>query len=251
MTTTATTTATRSPFTVDYTPTQELALLLRMLHRAGYNDHIAGHVTYRQPDGTLLLNPRELTWDEVCAGDIVRISPQGEKLEGRWSVTRAIALHVELHRARSDAVVAVHNHPEWATVWSAAGEIPPVYDQTSAFMPDDIVFFPEYEGDVTDVGRARENVEALGSAAAAFLGNHGVFVIADSIAQAQMRCSAIEHRARLAWRVRAIDRGRAQVMPAAAAAALAHNIEVRYGRWEHLFEAMARREIRNDPTVLD
>jgi ribulose-5-phosphate 4-epimerase/fuculose-1-phosphate aldolase len=251
MTMTTTATATASPLTVAYTPHQELALLLRMLHRAGYNDHIAGHVTYRQPDGTLLLNPRELTWDEVCAGDIVRISPDGDKLDGRWSVTRAIALHVELHRARHDAVVAVHHHPEWATVWSALGEVPPIYDQTGAFIPDDIAFFPEYEGDVVDVGRARENVEALGSAAAAFLGNHGVFVIADSIAQAQMRCSAIEHRSRLAWRVRSIDRGGAHPMPAQAAATLAHNIEVKYGRWEHLFEAMARREIRNDPTVLD
>jgi ribulose-5-phosphate 4-epimerase/fuculose-1-phosphate aldolase len=245
-----TTTMSTSAATTQYTSSQELALLLRMLHRSGYNDHIAGHVTYRQPDGTLLLNPRELTWDEVRASDILRMSPTGEKLEGRWSVTTAIALHVELHRLRSDVTVAVHHHPEWATVWAALGEIPPIYDQTSAFMPDDIVFFPTYEGDVTHVGRARRNVEALGSAAAAFLGNHGVFVVADSIVQAQMRCSAIEHRSRLAWRVRAADRGHAQVMPAEAAATLAYNIERRYGSWEHLFDAMARREIRIDPDVL-
>lgn len=241
----------RAPLTVHYTPQQQLALLLRMLHRAGYNDHIAGHVTFRQPDGTLLVNPRELTWDEVCAGDIVRITQDGEKVDGRWGVTRAIALHVELHRARPDVVVAVHHHPEWATVWAAIGEIPPIYDQTGAFMPDDIVFFHEYEGDVVDAERARENVEALGRASAAFLGNHGVFVVADSIPQAQMRCAALEHRSRLAWRVHAIDQRTARPMPPEAAATLAHNIEVRYGRWQHLFESSARRETRLDPRVLE
>ena len=37
------------------TPQAEVALLARMLHREGYDDHLAGHITYRQPDGTLLV----------------------------------------------------------------------------------------------------------------------------------------------------------------------------------------------------
>jgi hypothetical protein len=30
------------------TPQQQVALLCRVLHREGYNDHIAGHITLRQ-----------------------------------------------------------------------------------------------------------------------------------------------------------------------------------------------------------
>src|SRR3954463_9718052 len=36
------------------TPAAELALLCRMLHREGYDDHLAGHITYKEPDGTFL-----------------------------------------------------------------------------------------------------------------------------------------------------------------------------------------------------
>jgi hypothetical protein len=39
------------------TPPQELALLARVLFREGYGDHLAGHITYKQEDGTFLVNP--------------------------------------------------------------------------------------------------------------------------------------------------------------------------------------------------
>src|SRR5687767_15309937 len=84
------------------TPEAELALLCRMLFREGYDDHLAGHITYRQPDDTLLVNPWGLTWDEVTAGDMMRIDLDGNVIDGPWTVTPAIPLHVELHRARAD-----------------------------------------------------------------------------------------------------------------------------------------------------
>src|ERR1700736_1776211 len=97
----------------ELTPAAEVALLARMLHREGYDDHLAGHITYRQPDGTLLVNPFGLTWDEITASDIMRIDLDGNVLDGPWTVTPAIPLHLELHRARPDIAVAVHNHPRF------------------------------------------------------------------------------------------------------------------------------------------
>ena len=38
-------------------PREELVLLARTLWREGYDDHLAGHITYRQADGTLPLQP--------------------------------------------------------------------------------------------------------------------------------------------------------------------------------------------------
>ena len=88
------------------TPQGELALLARMLFREGYDDHLAGHITYKQPDDTLLVNPWGLTWDEVTASDVMRIDLEGNVLEGKWTVTPAIPLHIELHRARPDVGVS-------------------------------------------------------------------------------------------------------------------------------------------------
>ena len=45
----------------ELTAAQELALLCRCLFAEGYEDHLAGHITYKQPDGTFLVNPFGLT----------------------------------------------------------------------------------------------------------------------------------------------------------------------------------------------
>ncbi len=151
---------TAAPPLPELSPQAEVALLCRMLFREGYDDHLAGHITYRQPDGTLLVNPFALTWDEVKASDIMRIDMDGNVLDGPWSVTPAITLHVELHRARHDVGVAVHNHPRWGTIWADLCRVPPVYDQTGAMVADDPAIDSEYGGPVDGTDNAKACVDA-------------------------------------------------------------------------------------------
>ena len=68
------------------TPRQELVLLARTLWREGYDDHLAGHITYRQPDGTLLCNPWHLLWEEFRPEDVLVIDLDGQVLAGDWPV---------------------------------------------------------------------------------------------------------------------------------------------------------------------
>lgn len=225
----------------------EVALLCRMLHREGYDDHLAGHITYRQPDGTLLVNPWGLTWDEVRASDIMRIDTEGNVLAGRWTVTPAITLHVELHRARHDIGVAVHNHSRWGTVWADLHRVPPVYDQTSAMVPGDPVLHDDFDGSVDAVEQARACVAALGDGRMALLANHGVLVVGRDIAQAHHRAVVLEWRCRQAWHVEALGAGvpvRPDVFERFAA-------PFDHVSFPGLFEAMARRELRADPSILD
>ena len=113
----------------ELTPQQTVALLCRVLFREGYNDHIAGHITVRQNDGTYLANPWELTWGEVTASDIVRLDREGKVIEGEWNITPAINLHMDLHAARRDVHVGIHDPPHWRCgVW-AAGRSPRLGDQ--------------------------------------------------------------------------------------------------------------------------
>lgn len=231
--------------------TAKLALLARTLWAEGYRDHTAGHITIKDSDGTLLTNPFTLAWDEVRASDVVRIDRDGHKLAGEYDPTPAIALHVELHRARPDVVVAVHNHPEWATVWAALHRLPAIFDQGSAFLTGDVAMYAEYVGDVMPADVARRNVEAMGSCNAAVLANHGVLVVAEDVGIAHLRCVALERRARLAWQVKCLGDEAGVPMSAAAATALGETAE----RWHrpdpHYFTSAARRELRRDPSVLD
>ncbi|MSO87384.1 MAG: class II aldolase/adducin family protein [Acidimicrobiia bacterium] len=228
------------------TPQASVALLARMLFREGYDDHLAGHITARQPDGTLLVNPWGLTWDEVTASDIMRIDGDGHVLEGRWTVTPAITLHIELHRQRPDIGVALHNHPRWGTLWADAHRVPPVYDQTSAMMPGDPALYDDFGGSVDALDNARACVAALGDASTALLANHGVLVVGEDMAQAHHRAVVLEWRCRQAWHVEAMGGG-VPVRPEVFERFAAPFAQVSF---PGLFEAMARRELRADPSIL-
>ena len=231
----------------ELTPRQSVALLCRVLSREGYNDHIAGHITVRQDDGTYLANPWELTWGEVTASDIVRLDQEGKVIEGEWNITPAINLHMDVHVARHDVGVVIHNHPRWGSVWSAAGRIPPIYDQTSALVDTDPVLYDEYRGTVEDTALGRAVVDALGTHKWALLANHGVLVVANGIRQAHLRAITLEWRSRLAWHVETLGGG----SPLPASVALATGKRTDTNGFPFLWEAMAREEIRRDPSVLE
>jgi L-fuculose-phosphate aldolase len=231
----------------ELTPQAEVALLARTLFQEGYDDHLSGHITYRQPDDTLLVNPFGLTWDEVRASDVMRIDLDGKVLEGEWTVTPAITLHLELHKARHDIAVAVHNHSRWGTIWADLRRIPPVYDQTSAMVPGEVALHDDFQGSVDGVENARGCVDALADARMALLANHGVLVVGTDVAQAHHRSVVLEWRCRQAWHVEAIGNG----VP------VDDDVVQKFGSvfdlvsFPGLWEAMVRRELRRDPMVLD
>lgn len=220
--------------TPDFTPPSvahvsrdaEFAALLRALHAEGYDDHLAGHVSMRCDDGTFLINPWELSWAEVEESDLVVMDHDGVKISGRYNVTPAVELHVALRRLRPDINIVIHNHPRWATVWAAAREIPPIYDQTSAQISRPLGLVNEYDGTVAGDAAAESCARALGSYEWAILANHGVLVTAKSIAEAYIRCITLEWRCRRAWEMRAMNGG----------AELDSEIAAQFGR---MFETVA------------
>ncbi|MER5181617.1 class II aldolase/adducin family protein [Streptomyces sp. NPDC002896] len=187
----------------DLTPAQEIVLLARTLWREGYDDHLAGHITYNLGDGTLLCNPWLLAWNEIRASDVIRIDLDGNVVAGDWPAPLGIPLHLELHRIRPDVQVALHHHPRYGTTWADMGEIPPVYDQSSSLGGGDLVLVDEYEGGVDDSSVAAKAVAAMGAAELALLAGHGVFVLGSTVRAVHQRAVALEQRCRSAWMVRA------------------------------------------------
>jgi L-fuculose-phosphate aldolase len=234
------------PSLPEISPAAELALLVRVLARHGYDDLRAGHVTYGQPDGSILINPRELCWPEVRASDIVTIDGEGRKLAGRYNPTIAIGIHLELRRRRPDIGAIVHNHPRWSVVWGDCLRIPPIYDQTSGSIPHDLVLIDEYEGNFTGNENAAAAAESFGAAEWALLANHGVLVTGRTIAEAFLRAYTLEWRSQRAWEVEAIGGGRA--LDADVALSFGRHFEPMAPGW---WESRLRMELRRDATVLE
>jgi len=229
----------------DLSPHEELVLLARTLWREGYDDHLAGHITYKQPDGTFLCNPWYLLWCEIRPEDVIRIDLDGNVLEGDWPVPAGIPLHLALHSARHDVEVALHNHPRYGTVWADAGRVPTCYDQSSSLGGGEVVVVDEYGGPVSDRGEADSAVKAMGDADIALLANHGVFVLASSIRAAHQRAVAFEQRCRHAYMVEGLGGGRALPEPTRSRMRASDG-----NRFIGFWEAMARRELDLDPTLL-
>ncbi len=243
----------RAPFTPsagsllpDLSPRDELVLLARTLWREGYDDHLAGHITARQPDGTLLCNPWLLLWEELRPDDLLVIDLDGNRLEGHWPVPPGIPLHLELHRQRRDVGVAVHSHPRYGTVWADLGRIPGCYDQSSALGGGELVVVDEYDGPVDSRDAAAKAVSAMGPADMALLANHGVLITAGSVRAAHQRAVALEYRSRRAFQVESLGGGRELPDPARSFFR-SSNGEGFLG----FFEAMARQELRLDPHCLE
>lgn len=234
---------------LDLTPQQAFAVFARMLFRLGYDDGLAGHITVRQHDGTFLTNPFAVGWDEIRASDVALCDAEGTQIAGPYAINPAVSLHFALHRLR-EANVIVHNHPRYATAWSAHGRIPPVYDQSSALMSGDLVFVDEYTGTVEQADNAARVLELMGPASMAILAQHGVLVTADGLDQALTRCRVLELRAEHAWRVEVMG-GNPAPLPDSMQRQLADGIDrIAAGAFPGYFALMARREISRDDAVL-
>ena len=88
---------------------------------------------------------------------------------------------------------------------------------------------------------------AIGEHKWALLANHGVLLVANNIRQAHLRAITLEWRSRMAWRVEMLGGG----TPLPAAVAVATGGRTDANGFPFLWEAMAREEIRRDPSVLE
>jgi ribulose-5-phosphate 4-epimerase/fuculose-1-phosphate aldolase len=114
-------------------------------------------------------------------------------------------------------------------------------------VPGEIALHDDFGGSVDAVENARACVEALGEARMALLANHGVLVVGRDIAQAHHRAVVLEWRCRQAWHVEAIGGG----VPVRDDVFRRFSAPFDQVSFPGLFEAMARRELRADPSILD
>jgi ribulose-5-phosphate 4-epimerase/fuculose-1-phosphate aldolase len=181
----------------DLTLREKVACSARILANNGYALDVAGHITAMRPDGNMWCTPYGLWWREVSASDIIVLSPTGEVLEGEWDVTPAIYIHTELHKARPDAEVIIHNHPYYGSLLSTMHVKPRIIDQQACMFDEDIALFDEYTGGVDDAEGGEYLASQINSSTAIILANHGVLIVGESIEQATCRATNFERTCRL------------------------------------------------------
>ncbi len=236
----------RYPLLPELSEKAQVALMCRMLFKEGWNEHIAGHITLRLSNGNILTNPWELAWDELTASDIMTLDAEGKIIEGEWNIPPAIGLHIQLHDLRPNVNVVIHNHAHWSGIWANLQRTPPIYDQTGAHCGVELPVYNEYAGTFEDEKTSLSAAEALGDAKWALLANHGSLVVGKDLRQAHLRAITLEWRSKRAYEVELV--GGAE--PLSDEAAEKVSVTDEHG-FPFLWEAMARRELRLDPSILD
>lgn len=166
----------------------DLAAAFRWTARLGMHESIANHFSLAVSDdgSRFLINPNGRHFSRIRASELLLLDandPQTMDREDAPDPT-AWAIHGALHRRLPHARCVLHAHPKHATVLASLKD--------SRILPIDqntMRFFGRYAIDDGFDGmglgdEAERMVGGLGDRAVMLMGNHGVLVVADTVARA-------------------------------------------------------------------
>ncbi|MCC5987913.1 MAG: class II aldolase/adducin family protein [Pararhodobacter sp.] len=191
----------------------DLAAAFQWTARLGMHEAVANHFSLSvNDDGTrFLINPNQRHFSRIRASDLLELDANDpDALKGPDAPDpTAWGLHGSIHRLCPHARCVMHAHPIWSTVLASLAEstLPPI-DQNSATF---------YQRVVVDGGYGGLAFEAEGERCARLLladpkkqvmvmGNHGVLVVGNSVADTFNRLYYFERAAETY--IRALQTGR-------------------------------------------
>ena len=169
---------------------RELAATFRLAARAGWTEAVANHFSVAlDPGGTrFLVNPRQVHFSRVTASSLVLVDAADPATMDRPDAPDPTAwgLHGALHRRVPHARCVIHTHAKYATVLaSLADSRMPAIDQNTAAFHDRVVIDTDYGGFA--FAEEGERCAALFTdprQRVMVMGNHGVLVLGETIAEA-------------------------------------------------------------------
>ncbi|MCZ0811449.1 MAG: class II aldolase and adducin N-terminal domain-containing protein [Pseudomonadota bacterium] len=223
----------------------DLAAAFRWAARLNMHEAVANHFSLSvNDDGTqFLMNPNQMHFARIKASDLILVDandPETLQRPGAPDPT-AWGLHGGLHRHCPHARCAMHVHSIHATVLASLADssLPPI-DQNCATFFNRTVIDDGYGGlAFEDEGERCARLFDDPSRKVMIMGNHGVMVIGDSVADTFNRLYYFERAAETY--IRALQTGRElRVLPDEIAEKTARELESYPGQGErHLAELRA------------
>jgi ribulose-5-phosphate 4-epimerase/fuculose-1-phosphate aldolase len=163
----------------DWRARVDLAALHHLVHRLGWNDGIGNHAAARVPGapGRMLIKPDALLWDEVTASNLIEVEIDGDCGEASHGVNRpGFVLHSTMLRARPDAAVTLHLHPDACVVIAGLkGGILPLSRDAIRFVGR--IGYHPYTGASEGPEECALIAQSLGDHAAMLMRGHGAVTV--------------------------------------------------------------------------
>jgi L-ribulose-5-phosphate 4-epimerase len=190
-----------------------LAAVLEM-DRLGLVSGTSGNASVRisvpsEPDA-FLVTPAALPYPTMTPNQLVPVNGDLRPTEGDGVPSSESLLHLAIYRARPDVNAVMHTHSVYATALGVAGRpLPPIVDELVVYVGGQVEV-AEYGFPGTQE-LAQAGVDALGDRRAVLIPHHGMFAVADSLAEALRVCALVERVAQVFINAEAI--GGARVVP--------------------------------------
>ncbi|HYC46352.1 MAG TPA: class II aldolase/adducin family protein [Burkholderiales bacterium] len=165
-----------------------LAACYRLAAHYRMTDLIYTHISARVPgpEHHFLINAFGLTWDEISASTLVKVTLDGDVVDdpSGCGINRAgYVIHGAIHRARPDVHCVMHTHTAAGVAVSAQDQgLLPLSQHAMRFT--DCMAYHDYEGLALDLDEQARLVRDLGPHNAMILRNHGLITCGGSVAEA-------------------------------------------------------------------
>ena len=93
----------------------------RRLYQRGFVAANDGNLSARMEDGTIWATPTGVSKGFMTENMLVRLTPEGEILEGSRKVSSEIAMHLAIYRKNPELGGVVHAHSPAATAFATQG----------------------------------------------------------------------------------------------------------------------------------
>jgi len=166
----------------------DLAAVFRIAARMKWAEAVANHcsVAVDSEGRHFLINPRWQLFSHIRASELLLLDAKATADELPTDLdSTAWSIHGTLHAQVPAARCVLHVHPPYATALSCLKDpqVKPI-DQTSARFFNRVAIDSGYDGMAKNADEGLRLTRALGDKRVLIMGNHGVLVVGDSIAEA-------------------------------------------------------------------
>lgn len=233
----------------------DLAACYRLAAHFRLTDLIYTHISARVPgpDPHFLINAYGLLFDEISAGNLVKVTIDGDIVDdptGLGINPAGYTIHSAVHRARHDVGCVMHTHTTAGLAVAAQSHgLLPLTQHAMRFSG--CLAYHDYEGVALDVDEQERLVHDLGANNAMVLRNHGLLVCGPTVHDAFDLMIHLERACQA--QVAALAGGQALVMPPSVVAEKVARQFARPGRTApaNAWAALLRMLDRSDPGYRD
>ena len=160
----------------------------RALAAAGQSDMVWGHASVRDPeDRGAWMKSAGWGFEEIDEDKVVLVSPSGDVLHGTGRRHIEYPIHTEIMARRGDVGAVVHTHSDAANAFSALDEpLRPLSHPGSLFSYPDVPRFTLTGGLISTRELGQALADALGSAPACLMPQHGLVATGKNLPEAVM-----------------------------------------------------------------